>query len=234
MRHEITHGPAFTILTLHLDEGELVRAQPDSMVGMTSTFQVTAEMGSQIGGTSSALGKGLRGLMSGESFFTACFRAKKPESNIVLARPEVGDILGLPVGPEHTPWYLTAGAFLACPESVKLELKWAGIKGLLATRGLYFMKPEGEGQVFLASHGALVEKELAEGERYVLDNRYVVAFQAHMPYESVTLTKSLKHAYFSGEGFVMRFTGPGKILFQTRARQSTGFFRSMLSMAPGL
>jgi uncharacterized protein (TIGR00266 family) len=234
MRHEITHGPAFTILNLHLEEGELMRAQPDSMVGMTSSFEVTAEMGSQIGGKASGFGKALRGMFAGESFFTACYRAKKPDSNLILARPEVGDILGLPVGDGHPGWYLTAGAFLACPSTVNLDLKWAGIKGLLATRGLYFMRPTGEGTIFLASHGALVEKELAEGERYVLDNRYVVAFNDHMPYESVTLTKSIKHAYFSGEGFVMRFTGPGKILFQTRARPSTGFIRTMLSVAPGI
>ena len=42
------------------------------------------------------------------------------------------------------------------------------------------------------------------------------------------LTKSLKDSFFSGEGFIVRFTGPGKLIYQTRARPSVGMIRGLL------
>ena len=101
----------------------------------------------------------------------------------------------------------------------------------MTTRGLFLMKAEGEGQVFIASHGALVQRELAEGQRYVLDNRYIVAFTRDMSYETVKVASSLRHSFLSGEGFVNRFTGPGTIFYQTRARPSQGFLRGLFQMA---
>lgn len=102
------------------------------------------------------------------------------------------------------------------------------MQGVLATRGLFFLKTVGSGMLFLSSYGGIVEQNLAEGERFVLDNRNIVAFTDTMPFESVVLTKSIKDSFLSGEGFVVRFTGPGKVIYQTRARPSLGLIRGFL------
>jgi uncharacterized protein (TIGR00266 family) len=230
MRHEIQHGPAFTTLTFACDQGEEVRTQPDSMIGMTPSFEVKARLGTQMKSGGSGVTKAARSFFVGESFFTAVYTAKRDKSQITLARPELGEIRHLPVDNDHR-WMLTAGAFLACVGEVGFEMKWTGISGFMANRGLFFMRTVDPGDVFIASHGAIVEIDLEEGERYVLDNRNILAFTDGMVFESVTLTKSLRHAYFSGEGFVIRFTGPGKVLYQTRSRPNGGFLRSMLSVA---
>ncbi|MSU22147.1 MAG: TIGR00266 family protein, partial [Pedosphaera sp.] len=72
------------------------------------------------------------------------------------------------------------------------------------------------------------EQTLAEGERFVLDNRNIVSFSQGMAFESVVLTRSVKDSFFSGEGFVVRFTGPGKVIYQTRARPSAGLIRGLI------
>ncbi|MBM4023505.1 MAG: AIM24 family protein [Planctomycetes bacterium] len=85
----------------------------------------------------------------------------------------------------------------------------------------------GTGTMFVTAHGGIVEQELAAGERFVLDNRNIVAFSDGMEFESVVLAGSLKDSFLSGEGFVVRFTGPGSVLYQTRARPSLGLLRGL-------
>jgi uncharacterized protein (AIM24 family) len=102
------------------------------------------------------------------------------------------------------------------------------MQGMLATRGLFFLKTVGTGTIFVTSYGGIVEQSLAAGERFVLDNRNIVAFSDGMPFESVVLAGSLKDSFLSGEGFVVRFTGPGRVLYQTRARPSLGLLRGLV------
>jgi uncharacterized protein (AIM24 family) len=44
----------------------------------------------------------------------------------------------------------------------------------------------------------------------------------------VVLAGSLKDSVLSGEGFVVRFSGPGRVLYQTRARPSLGMLRGLV------
>ena len=143
---------------------------------------------------------------------------------------EMGEIRSLEIS-DGARFFIGSGGFLACTPAVQLGLEYAGVKGWMATRGLFLMRTEGEGLIFVSSYGALVEQTLAEGERFVLDNRYIVAFSDSMRYETVKVADSLRHSYFSGEGLVNRFTGPGTLLYQTRARPSSGFLRGIFNFA---
>lgn len=229
MEHRIAHAPTFTTLEFVLGEGETVATQPGCMLAMTTGFDVRAGAGSHMKGQS-GLGRATRSMLAGESFFTAIYQAKRAGERLILAPSETGEIRRLPVedGARH---FIGSGAFLACTSGVQLSLEYVGVKGWMATRGLFMMKTNGEGSVFVSSYGSLVEQTLQADERFVLDNRYIVAFTEGMKFEMVTLTKSVRHSYLSGEGFVNRFTGPGTLLYQTRARPSRGFLRGMLDLA---
>ncbi len=52
-----------------------------------------------------------------------------------------------------------------------------------------------------------------------------------MRYETVKAAASIRDSFFSGEGLVNRFTGPGTLLYQTRARAGPGFLRGILQLA---
>lgn len=229
MKHRIEHAPTFTTLEFDLDEGDVVSAQPGCMLAMTTGLDVTAGAGTHMKGTG-GISRAARSMLAGESFFTANYRAKRGGERLVLAPAEMGEIRGLEVKP-GAHYFIATGAFLACTGGVQLSLEYAGVKGLMATRGLFLMRTTGEGTVFISSYGALVEQPLAEGERFVLDNRYIVAFADTMRYEMVKVTSSLRHSYFSGEGLVNRFTGPGSLLYQTRGRPGRGFLRGILDVA---
>ena len=229
MEHLIAHAPTFTTLEFTFESGEWVSAQPGCMLAMTPGLDIKAGMGSHMTGQR-GLGRAARSLLAGENFFTAIYTAKRNGERLVLAPGEIGEIRSLEVqaGRNH---FIAGGAFLACTSGVRVSLKYAGVKGWLATRGLFLMRTEGEGMVFVSSYGALVEQTLGEGERFVLDNRYIVAFSDTVRFETVKVAKSIKHSFLAGEGLVNRFTGPGSLLYQTRARPAQGFLRGLLDVA---
>lgn len=229
MNHRIVHAPTFTTLEFDLDEGESIAAQPGCMLAMTTGLEVKAGAGTHMKGRG-GLGRAARSMLAGESFFTANYKARRNGERLVLAPAEMGEVRVLEVKLEAR-HFIASGAFLACTTGVQLSLEYAGVKGLLATRGLFLMRTTGEGLVFVSSYGALVKQTLAEGERFVLDNRYIVAFSDTMRYELVKVADSLRHSYFTGEGLVNRFTGPGSLLYQTRGRPGRGFLRGLLDVA---
>jgi uncharacterized protein (TIGR00266 family) len=226
MNHQVLHAPAFSTLRLDMNEGESIHAQPGAMQAMTPGFKIEVKAGLHMKGKGGAMG-GMRSFFGGESFFTVIYSAKRDEQHIMLAPEQMGEIRAIDITPD-TGLMLARGAFLASSPTITFDLHYAGMKGLLATRGLFFLKTVGEGVLFLSSYGGVIEQKLEDGERFVLDNRNIVGFTATMPFESVILTSSTKDSFFSGEGFVVRFTGPGTVLYQTRARPSTGLLRGFV------
>lgn len=233
MNHAVLHGPAFSALRLELDEGSCVLAQPGSMLAMTPGFDVAVRAGLHMvrGGAGGGSGVGgftggVRSLFGGESFFTVVYSAKRPGQHLVLAPDHMGEILAVDVAGDDG-MMVARGAFLACTPGLGFVLHNAGLQGMLATRGLFFLRTEGSGELFINGYGGIVEEILGAGERFVVDNRHVVAFSVGVAFESVVLAASLKDSLFSGEGFVVRFTGPGRVLYQTRARPSTGMLRGL-------
>lgn len=229
MRHTIAHAPTFTTLEFELASGESVAAQPGSMLAMTTGFDLKAGLGTHMKGRP-GVGRAARSLLAGESLLTAVFTAKRDGERLVLAPPQTGEIKDLKVCPGAEN-FIASGAFLACTSGVQLSLQYAGVKGFMATRGLFLMRTEGEGSVFVSSYGALVEQKLGEGERFVVDTRYIVAFSVTMRFEMVKVADTLRHSFLSGEGLVNRFTGPGTLIYQTRARPGGGFLKSLLDVA---
>jgi uncharacterized protein (TIGR00266 family) len=225
MRHDVLHGPAFSALRLDMCEGESIVAQPGSMMAMTPGFTVDVRAGVPMEGRR-GLGRGVRSLFGGESFFTVVYTAKRDDQHVVLGPDQMGEIRAIEIASDRG-LLLTRGAFLACGRDVGFRLHNAGVQGMLATRGLFFLRSMGAGTIFVTSYGGIVEQLLEPGERFVLDNRNILAFSDDMSFESVVLAGSLKDSLLSGEGFVVRFTGPGRVLYQTRARPSLGLLRGL-------
>jgi uncharacterized protein (TIGR00266 family) len=176
-----------------------------------------------------SVSRAARSLAVGESFFAAIYTAKRDNETLMLAPEQMGDIRVLEVNAQNQ-FLIASGAFLACTGKVELDATYVGVKGLMTTRALFLLKAAGEGRVFIASHGSFVEKTLAEGERFVLDNRYIISFTQGMKCEVVKVASSIKHSVLSGEGLVNRFTGPGSVLFQTRARPGQGMMRGLFNL----
>ncbi|HWA99144.1 MAG TPA: TIGR00266 family protein [Pirellulales bacterium] len=226
MDYEVQHGPVFTVVEFKFNEAEEVVAQPNSMISMTPGIQISASIGSPRSGMRWV--SGFKSLLGGESFFRAVFRAKRDEQALLLAPDNYGQILPLPITDAES-LYLSRGAYLAHFGDCKLEIKYGGLKGVMAKTGLFLLRVSGSGMLFCQTYGAIVHRMLAEDEQFLIDNRYVVAFSDSITYELVKSSERIRDSLMSGEGFINRFTGPGQLIYQTRAKPAANFLGTLLS-----
>ena len=220
MEFRIQHAPVFTVVEFQLNESEQVVASPDSMISLTPGITISAAI------TETRAGKGWRSgfksLLGGESFFRAVFTANRDSQSLILAPDNLGDILPITLEQSES-LYLSRGSYLAHVGECRLDTKYGGMKGLFAKKGLFLLHVSGTGTLFCQTYGAIIERRLEAGEQFLIDNRYVVAFSDTITYKLVKANQSLKDSLMSGEGLVNRYTGPGRVYFQTRVKPRIGF-----------
>ena len=98
--------------------------------------------------------------------------------------------------------------------SVEVESKWQGLtKGFFSGESLFLIRAKGQGDLWFNTYGAMIEIDV-KGD-YVVDTGNIVAFTDGLDYK-VSKVGGYKSLFFSGEGFVCRFSGEGKVWIQTR------------------
>ena len=127
--------------------------------------------------------------------------------------------------------YLSRGSYLAHVGDCRLTTRYGGMKGVFAKTGLFLLQVSGTGTLFCQTYGAIKERQLAEGEQFFIDNRYVIAFSETISYQLVKASRSLRDSMLSGEGLVNRYTGPGRLYYQTRVKPSISILGHLLNAA---
>ncbi len=210
MHYEILYGPSYSLARVSLDAGEEILAESGAMVSMSSGIEMQTSVK---GGLLSGL---KRSVLGGESFFVNTFTATAP-GEVTFAPPLPGDVRGMEL--TGGTLFVQSTSYLASSAGVTVDTKWSGAKGFFSKEGLILLKVSGRGQLFISSYGAIHEVELAAGQTYTLDNGHMVAFDESVSYQ-VRRVGGMKSTLFSGEGLVCTFTGPGRLLMQTRSEDS--------------
>ncbi len=218
MQHSINNGPYHATLDFVLDQDEEVLAEPDSMLAMSPNIEISARMPNQ---NASRWWGSARPALVGESIFTATFRAMDEQGSLSLAPRLPGNVLRLPISDDNS-FYLAQGSFLASTSDISITYKHAGLRGILSRKGLYVLQAEGTGDVFVASYGAIITRELKEDESFVIDNRFVVAFSESVQFQLIRASKDLVGDAYPGGGLVNQYTGPGTVIYQSRANPLAG------------
>lgn len=207
MKYTIEHAPVYATLKIELEQGEQFRAEAGAMISMSPTVELAA--------TSS--GKGIMGTLKaavgGESIFATMFTAAYGDGEVILAPSAPGDIVQVALRDET--WLAQRGAYLAGDPSLVLGVQ-GSIKAFVSGEGLFLSKISGTGELFLSSFGAIYYRDLAIGERYVVDTGHVVAFPSSVTYTIRKAARGIFSSLASGEGLVCEFMGPGRIYMQTR------------------
>ncbi|KAI4130488.1 MAG: hypothetical protein LQ338_001719 [Usnochroma carphineum] len=134
---------------------------------------------------------------------------------LLMAPSFLGDITTLRLtGNEQ--WSVGKDAFMACTQGVVKEYKNQGFsKAMFSGEGLFVYKISGTGIMWISSFGAIVRKDLQEGEKYIIDNGHLIAWNCKYVMERVA-SGGIISGISSGEGLVCKFTGPGTVFLQTR------------------
>lgn len=205
MIYEIEKSPEYAYLTVEVPAGELLKVEAAAMATMDTHFIMTTKM------TGAA-----RRFLTKESFFINEFVAKGKSGKISIAPGPMGDIGHCELEGETI--YLVASSFVASTENISYATKWQGIgKGFFSGAGLFLVRCSGNGHLWFSTYGALFAVDVRDD--YLVDSGHVVAFTEGLEYE-VSKMGGYKSFLFSGEGFVCRFKGEGKVWIQTKNPQA--------------
>ena len=207
---EIIHRPSYSLAIAKLTPNERIRAEAGAMVSMSGDVQIETKAE---GGILKSLG---RAVLGGESFFQNFFVASAAGGEVTLAPELPGDIAVIEMSGSKL--MIQAGSYMASESTVELTAK-VSMKAFMSAEGISMLEATGTGTLLVSSYGAIFEKVLGAGEKYVVDTSHLVAFDGTMTVQPKTVG-GMKSTLFSGEGLVVELTGPGKIYIQTRSPQA--------------
>lgn len=193
--------PDYAFLTVSIPANETLKVEASSM----ATMDTHVKMKTKLRG-------GFSRFLSGESIFINEFTAEGGPAEIGIAPGSPGDMTHLYL--DNNIVYLQNSAFVASTMGVEIETKWQGFtKGFFSGENLFLIRASGQGDLWFNTYGALIEIDVDDD--YVVDTGNIVAFTDGLDY-SISKVGGYKSLFFSGEGFVCRFKGKGKVWIQTR------------------
>ena len=197
-----------SILEVHMGKGESITAEAGALVFMKGNIEIKTKMR---GGFLKTVKVSLLG---NESFFVNDYIANEDDCVLGLTGPPVGDIIEIPIV-DNDGFIVQSGSYIASTPGIDIDTKWQGFtKGIFGSE-IFMLKATGNGKVFCNAYGSIIKKQLASGEKMILDNYHLVALSQNSEYR-VTKFGGLKNTILGGEGLVTEIIGPATIYFQTK------------------
>jgi uncharacterized protein (TIGR00266 family) len=214
MKTEVIGHSAFQSVRVLLDAGESFVSEAGKMVRMSATIDSEVQSVARSGGFVG----GLKRMIGGESFFFSHYTARAA-GEVVLAPTLPGNV-GLQQLDGQCGWYCAGGSYLASGPEIKTEPRWQGFKGLFSGESLVFVHVTGIGPLILDAFG-MVRQELVSGS-FTVDTGHLVAFEDTLEYTISKAGGSWLTSFLAGEGFVIRFSGQGRVLVQSHNMKEFG------------
>ncbi len=197
----IEGDPDYGFVTVQLPANEMIKVESSAMATMDTNLQMKTKFKGGIGR-----------MVTGESLFINEFTAEGAPGEIGIAPGAPGDLSHQYL--DNQTIFLQNSAFVACSNDVNVETKWQGLtKGFFSGESLFLIRCSGVGDLWFNTYGAIIEIDITED--YVVDTGNIVGFTEGLDYK-ITKVGGYKSLFFSGEGFVCRFSGQGKVWIQTR------------------
>jgi uncharacterized protein (TIGR00266 family) len=210
MEIDIQFRPSYSLAIVKLAPDERIRADSGAMVSHSENVEVETKAE---GGLLKSLG---RSFLGGESFFQNFWKAGPQGGEVTLAPDLPGDVVMIQMTGQAL--MIQSGSYLASEGGIELNSKFSS-KAFKAGEGVSMLEASGNGKLLVSSYGAIFEKTLAPGEKYIVDSSHLVAFDASMDVQAKAVG-GLKSTLLSGEGLVVQLTGAGRIYIQTRSPQA--------------
>jgi len=212
MAHQIDYtivGDDMQAVVISLDPNEAVSAEAGAMMYKDSNIQMNT-------GTEGGVFKGLKRMVTGESFFITTFiNSGSKVEEVAFSAPYPGKII---------PLDLTCGdmlcqkdAYLCSAYGINIDIAFTRKlgSGFFGGEGFILQRLSGDGLAFVHSGGTVIKKEIKSGEELHVDTGCLVAFSTGINYD-IKFVGGLKTAFFGGEGlFFAKLSGEGTVYLQT-------------------
>lgn len=204
-------GDDLQLVEIELDPGEGVRAETGTMTYMENGIEMQT-------GTGGGMMRGLKRMITGESFFIATFyNSSQHRSRVAFAAPYPGKVIPLDLQAMGGRLLCQKDSFLCAAQGTEIEIAFTKRlgAGLFGGEGFILQRLEGDGLTFVHAGGTVIERDLGPGETLRVDTGCLVAFAPTVDYD-IQFIGGFQNALFGGEGlFLARLTGPGKVYLQS-------------------
>ncbi len=225
MEIEVLGEGAFESALIQLDAGERFVSESGAMYRASANIDI--DVTTRSGGSGGLLG-GMKRLLARENFFFSTYSTNDGRPGEVgLAPTHQGEVFLIDVEP-GTNWLCAGGSYLGSSSNLKIETKFQGIKGFVTGESISFLDVSGHGQLLVSAFGRLVESEVQNA--LTIDTGHLVAFENSLQYTITKAGNSWLQSWLAGEGFVMNFTGQGRVL--TQSHNPKGFGSSLGRLLP--
>lgn len=215
MKYQILYQDAFPVVQAQLAQGEMLKAEFDAMISMSTTVDVEGKLE---GGLLGGIGR----MFAGEKFFFQTLTARRGPGEVLLAPATSGNIVDVELDGSYG-LLVQKDGFLAGTQGIEISAKMQNLmQGLFSGEGFFILRVSGKGTVFLNSYGAIHAHNLNDGEEIIVDNNHLVAWPDYMKYSIEKASGGWISSFTSGEALVCRFRGPGIVLIQTRNPKGFG------------
>ena len=214
MAHEIDFqiiGDDIQVVEVELDPGEGVRAEAGAMLFMEDGIEMQTS-------TSGGMLKGLKRMITGESFFITNFSNRgNGKRKVAFAAPYPGKIININPADFGGKFLCQKDGFLCAAEGIEINIAFTKRigAGLFGGEGFILQELSGNGNTFIHAGGTILKKQLKAGESLRVDTGCLVAFEPTVNYD-IKFIGGFKNALFGGEGlFFAQITGPGLVYLQS-------------------
>ena len=207
MNYQIS-GTTMQTLEIDLSNGEKVFSQTSCMAWMNDKINMDTNTG---GGFFA----GIKRTLSGGSLFVTEFTANG-SGHVAFAPRFPGSIIAKTLAAGES-LICRKETFLCAEKSVSLEIAWQKKigSGFFGGTGFILQKVTGPGTVWLDLSGEVIEKELAAGEKFLVQAGHIGIFSPSVEFD-IQLVSGFKNVLFGGEGlFLATLRGPGHVWLQS-------------------
>lgn len=197
------------LIEVDLKYGQGFRAESGAVASKDPSIDVEAKADSGIIGS---LGR----LMARESVKFDNIKAKRGDGKFMLSsRGSATFILGMD---GYSDYYVQQNSFLGASDTIETEtIMQNPLKGLLNKEGFSITKAKGMGTLIIKAETQKIEEiNLVNGQDYMIDNRYLIAWPTSVVYKVHQSSKELIANYKSGQPLTCMITGPGKIYIKAK------------------
>jgi uncharacterized protein (TIGR00266 family) len=171
MQYKILKEP-MAMLEIQLNNQEQLTAEAGAMVYIKGNIEVKTTTRSGGGFFKkfkvAALGR--------QSFFVNNYVAHEDNCFIGLTGPAIGDVVRMSINASNGGGLIVqSGAYIASSTGVMLDTEWQGFKKGIFGSGLFMLKANGVGDLFVNAYGGIIQKDLQHNEKMILDNHHLVA-----------------------------------------------------------
>jgi len=214
MAYEIDYeiiGDDIQVVEVEMDPGEAVRAEAGAMLYMENDIEMQT-------GTGGGIFKGLKRMITGESFFITTFSNNgNQKRKMAFAAPYPGKIIAINPAHHGGKFLCQKDGFLCAAQGIEINLAFTKKigAGLFGGEGFILQELSGDGNTFIHAGGTILKRQLAVGEQLRVDTGCLVAFETSINYD-IKFIGGFKNSLFGGEGlFYAHLTGPGLVYLQS-------------------